>query len=129
MSRKAHSLLGQVVQEGAVSLQGAVAQLKGACNAQPAADTTVETQMSLPEPPSFVFWNEGGTYVLYAASLDPANRRRFPALGSGLSVPGAVSSDQHGVAVAVEPVALLNGVVIRGQNSLTPGERRHEHQQ
>jgi hypothetical protein len=85
--------------------------------------------MSLPEPPSFVFWNEGGTYVLYAASLDPVNLRRFPALGSRLSVAGAVSDDQHRVAVAVEPVALLNGLVIRRQDPLTPGERRHEHQQ
>jgi hypothetical protein len=85
--------------------------------------------MSLPEPPSFVFWNEGGAYVLYAESLDPANRHRFRALGSGLSVPAAVSDDQHGVAVAVEPVALLDGLAIRRQDPVTPGERRHEHQQ
>jgi hypothetical protein len=85
--------------------------------------------MSLPEPPSFVFWNEGGTYVLYTETQDPANRRRFPALASELSVPASVSDDEHRVAVAVKPVALLNGLAIRRQDPLTPGERRHEHQQ
>ena len=107
------------MQEGAVSLQAAVAELKSACNAQPTADTICpRPEMSLPEPPSFVFWNEGGTYVLYAASLNPGNLQR-----------SRRSDDQHRVAVAVEPVTLLNGLAIRRQDPLTPGERRHEHQQ
>jgi hypothetical protein len=37
--------------------------------------------------------------------------------------------DQHAVSVTVKPIALSDGVPIRGQNPFTAGERADEHEQ
>ncbi len=102
--------------------------------------------MGLPGVPSFgVFWNEGGTYVFYAESLDSETRRGTlssiddrrvprPEVGPWSFVLGpwststSTSKNQHRVAIAVEVISALDGFAIRGEDSLSACESRDKHE-